>query len=226
MPPPSAARLRAFVRRETRLAPVPGLPSIRLHQAADVMALLQRAGTELAQVDPPLPFWAFPWAGGLALARHVTEHPDLVAGRRVLDLATGSGLCAIAALRAGAAAVQAVDVDPLAEAATALNARANGVRIPFTRRDILDEPLPAGIEVILAGDVAYEATMAHRMLGWLRGASRAGAGATVLIGDPGRAHFPGGSFGLERLATYQVMTSRELEPAATRDASVWTFPVG
>lgn len=224
MPTPSAARLRAFVRRETRLAPVPGLPSIHLHQAADVMSLLQRAGTELDEVDPPLPFWAFPWAGGLALARHMTEHPELVAGRRVLDLATGSGLCAIAALNAGAASVQAVDIDPLAEAATALNARANGVRILFIRRDILDGPLPAGIEVVLAGDVAYEETMARRMLDWLRGAAR--AGATVLIGDPGRAHFPGAGAGLERLATYRVVTSRELEPVDVREAAVWTFPPG
>ncbi|MEO7663978.1 MAG: 50S ribosomal protein L11 methyltransferase [Candidatus Limnocylindrales bacterium] len=222
MPSPSAARLRAFVRRETRLAPVADHPAIRLHQAADVMALLQRAGTLLDQDDPPLPFWAFPWAGGLAIVRHLSEHPDLVAGRRVLDLATGSGLCAIAALQAGATAVEAVDIDPLAEAATELNARANGVRITFTRRDILGEPLPDGIEVVLAGDVAYEETMAGRMLAWLRRA--ADTGATMLVGDPGRAHFPGAAAGLVRVATYQVRTSRELEPADVREAVVWRFP--
>ena len=133
----SPAQLRAFVRRTTRLGPVPDLDGVRLHQADDAMAVLQLAGNELRQADPPLPFWAFAWAGGLAVSRYLVDHPAEVAGKRVLDLASGSGLCAIVALRSGAEAVQAVDIDPLSEAAVALNARANGVRIGFSRRDPL-----------------------------------------------------------------------------------------
>src|SRR4249919_2307916 len=151
---PSPAQLRGFVRRTTRLRPVPDLDGVRLHQADDAMAILQLAGNELGQADPPLPFWAFAWAGGLAVSRYLVDHPAEVAGKRVLDLASGSGLCAIVALRSGAEAVEAVDIDPFSEAAVALNARANGVRIGFSRRDILGEEPPA-CDVILAGDVCY-----------------------------------------------------------------------
>jgi predicted nicotinamide N-methyase len=215
---PSPADLRAFVRRHTRLLPVPDLPGVRLLQADDVMAVMRLAGAELGQPDPPLPFWAFAWAGGLAVARYVFDHPEEVAGRQVIDVASGSGLCAIAALRSGAAEVHAVDIDPLAQAAVALNARANGLRIGFSRRDLLDAPPPA-CDVILAGDVCYEETMAKRMLDWLRLASR--LGARVLVGDPGRAYLPPG---LDRLATYRVRTSRELENAEVKESAVYTFP--
>jgi predicted nicotinamide N-methyase len=214
---PSPARLRAFVRRHTRLRPVPDVPGVRLHMADDAMTVMHLAGDQLGQVDPPLPFWAFPWAGGLAVARYLIDHPEEVAGRHILDLASGSGLCAIVALRAGAASAQAVDIDPLAEAAVALNAHANGVRIGFRLRDILDDPPPAA-DVILAGDVCYEETMAGRMLAWLRLAAR--QGTRVLIGDPGRAYLPSD---LARLATYQVSTSRELEDAEVKPSAVYAL---
>ena len=164
MPTPSPATLRAFVRRQTRLEPVPDVPGVRLHTADDVMGVMAQAGEVLGQADPPLPFWAFPWAGGLAVARYVQDHPDEVASRHVVDVASGSGLCAIVAVRMGAASAQAVDIDPLAEAAVALNARANGVRIGFSRRDILGDDPPV-CDVILAGDVCYEEIMAERMIG-------------------------------------------------------------
>jgi predicted nicotinamide N-methyase len=218
MASPSPARLRAFVRAHTRLQPVADLPGVRLYTAEDVMTVMHLAGVELGQTDPPLPFWAFPWAGGLAVARYVVEHPVEVAGREILDLASGSGLCAIVALQLGAASAQAVDIDPLAGAAIALNAQANGVRIAFSRHDILDDPPPA-TDVILAGDVCYEETMAERMLGWLRQA--AANGTRVLIGDPGRAYFP---TGLPRLATYRVTTSHELEDAEVKPSAVYTLP--
>ncbi len=218
MSTPSPTRLRSFVRRHTSLQPIADAPGIRLHVADDVMTVMKLAGDELGQVDPPLPFWAFAWAGGLAVARFLLDHPDEVAGRHVVDIAAGSGLCAIVALQAGAASVDAVDVDPLSGAAIALNARANRVRIGFSRSDLLDEPPPA-CDVILAGDVCYEETMAARMLDWLRVA--ADSGIRVLIGDPGRAYLPAG---LERLATYRVTTSRELEDAEVKPAAVWTFP--
>ncbi len=218
MPTPSPANLRAFVRRHTRLEPVPDVPGMRLHVADDVMELMQLAGRELGQADPPLPFWAFAWAGGLAIARYLVDHPDEVAGQDVIDLASGSGLCAIAAMRLGAAAVHAVDIDPFSEAAVAVNARANGVRIGFARYDIVGQPLPA-CDVVLAGDVCYEETMSARMLESLRLA--AARGTRVLVGDPGRSYLPAG---LRELAAYRVRTSRELEQAETRVSRVFTFP--
>jgi predicted nicotinamide N-methyase len=217
MPTPSPASLQAFVRRETRLQPLPDVPGVRLYVADDVMGVMSLAGDMLDQADPPLPFWAFPWAGGLAVARYLQDHPDEVAGRRVVDVASGSGLCAIVALRLGAASAQAVDIDPFSEAAVALNARANGVRISFSRHDILDDEPPAS-DVILAGDVCYEETMAERMVGWLRLAAE--RGTRVLVGDPGRAYLPSG---MTCLATYRVSTSLELENAEIKASAVYTF---
>jgi predicted nicotinamide N-methyase len=213
----SPVTLRAFVRRNTGIADVPDVPGVRLHVGDDVMALCQLTGTALGEADPALPYWAFPWAGGLAIARHLVEHPTEVAGRRVFDLATGSGLCAITAARQGAASVDAADIDPFSEASVRLNAALNGVRIGFTRRDVLDVP-PPQYDVILAGDVCYEETMSTRMLGWLRAA--AAAGTRVLIGDPGRAYLPRD---LHPIASYRVRTSRELESTTVRTAAVYSL---
>jgi predicted nicotinamide N-methyase len=217
MPTPSPANLRAFVRRHTHLRDVPDVPGLRLHLADDVMEVCRLAGLELGQADPPLPYWAFAWAGGLAIARYLVDHPEEVAGRRVVDIASGSGLCAIFAARAGAADVVAADVDPLAEAAVAINARANGLRVAFRRDDLLDFP-PPPCDVILAGDVVYEETMARRMIDWLRTAST--SGTRVLLGDLGRRYLPPG---LTRLATYEVRTSLELENEPIKRSSVFTL---
>jgi predicted nicotinamide N-methyase len=220
MATPSPANLRAFVRRNTRLAPVPDLPGVRLHLAEDVTTVYRLAADELGQADPPLPFWAFAWAGGLAIARYLVQHPGEVAGRRVMDVASGSGLCAIVAMRCGAASAIAVDVDPLSKAAVELNARANGVRVGFRRQDLLGAPPPA-CDVLLAGDVCYEETMARRMLDWLGLAAR--DGTRVLVGDPGRTYLPPG---LERLATYRVRTTREIEDSEIKESGVFTLPAG
>ena len=217
MPTQSPANLRAFVRRHTRLTPVPGLPGVRLQLADDVMLVMKLAGAELGQPDPALPFWAFAWAGGLAVSQYLVDHPEEVAGRRVLDVASGSGLCAVVAMRLGAASVHAVDIDPFSQAAVALNARANGVRVGFSRQDLLGAP-PPPCDVILAGDVCYEEIMAGRMLEWLRLAAQ--SGTRVLLGDPGRTYLPRG---LERLAAYRVRTSRELEDAEIKESAVFTF---
>jgi predicted nicotinamide N-methyase len=214
---PSPTRLRAFVRSHTRLIPVAGVPGVRLYLADDVTTVWRATGAELGQHDPPLPFWAFAWSGGLALAHYLLDHSEEVAGKLVLDMASGSGLCAIVALRAGAASARAVDVDPFSEAAVELNARANGLRIGFTRRDILGDP-PPPCDLILAGDVCYEETMAGRMLDWLERASR--EGTRVLVGDPGRRYLPSG---LDHLARYRVATSREIEEARTKESTVFTF---
>ena len=214
---PSPSRLRGFVRAQTVLQPVSGLPGIRLHLAADVMTLCRLTGELLGDPEPDLPYWAFPWAGGLGVARYLVDRPEAVQGRTVLDVAAGSGLCGIVALRQGAALASAADPDPLASAAIWLNARANGVHLPCLTRDLLDGPAPA-VDVILAGDVCYQATMAGRMLAWLRAAAR--AGTRVLLGDPGRAYLPDG---LAPLARYDVATSRELEDADRKIVSVFSL---
>jgi predicted nicotinamide N-methyase len=216
VPNPSRAALRSFVLRETRLVEIPDLPGIRLRVAPDAMVVAGRAAALLGQSDPALPYWAFPWSGGLAVARYVADRPDLVAGRRVLDLAAGSGLCGIVAARSGAAAVTAADVDPLSEAAVVVNAHANDVEIAFVRRDLLDTDPPDDVDVIFAGDVCYEETMARRMLTWLEAAAR--TGIDVLLGDPGRAYLPNG---LDQVATYTVRTTREIEESTIKQSRVY-----
>ena len=219
MAEPSGASIRAFVRRETRLRPVADVPGLSLHQADDVTRLWHRVGAFLGDSDPSLPYWAFTWSGGLAIARHLLARPDEVTGKTVLDVGTGSGLCALVALRAGAESAQAVDVDPLAEAAVALNARVAGVRIKFSRADLLDDD-PPRVDVILAGDVSYEEAMASRMIAWLRAAAH--LGSRVLIGDPGRRYL---AAELEAVATYTVHTSDEVEINALTAATVFTTGV-
>jgi predicted nicotinamide N-methyase len=213
----SQARLRAFVRAHTRLELVPDLPEVRLHVGSDAMAVLGAAAAELGDADAPLPFWAFPWAGGLAVARYLVDHPDEVEGKDIVDLGSGSGLVAIVAMRIGARSALAIDVDRLSEAAVAVNARANGVVVGFRRHDILDDRAPA-VDVILAGDVCYEETMARRAMAWLRGA--AAGGTRVLVGDPGRTYLPPD---LTRLASYRVRTTREIEDAEVKASAVYTF---
>lgn len=196
------------------------MPGVRLH-LADAVEPVWHAVEETLGIDgAPIPFWAFAWAGGLALARWLEEHPEEVAGRQVLDLATGSGLVAIVAAKAGAAAVSAVDIDPFAEAAVALNARANRVRVAYSTRDLLDEPPPT-VDVLLAADTWYEGPLAERVLPWLRAA--AAAGTRVLLGDPGRKYLPepAGS-GLIELARYPVRTTTTLEDREVVDGRVFS----
>src|SRR5215203_1987037 len=165
--PLSLAQRRVFVARHTRLQPVADIPSIRLHLADDAGPVWRAAEIATGDAAAPIPFWAFAWAGGIALSRFVLEHPDVVAGGRVLDFATGSGICAIAALQAGAAEVIGVDIDPFAEAAVGLNAKANGVRIGVIARDLLDDE-PPEVDLILAGDTWYEGPFATRVMPWLQ----------------------------------------------------------
>ncbi|MFC4021940.1 class I SAM-dependent methyltransferase [Micromonospora sp. GCM10011542] len=210
----------AFVRLHARLAPVPFVPEVRLHQADEPIGLWELTEGEFSSDRPP-PFWAFAWAGGQGLARYVTDHPELVAGRRVLDLAAGSGLVAIAAARGGAASVRAVEVDELAVAAVALNAAANEVRVDAELGDILDGDAD-GAEVVLAGDVFYSQAMANRMLRFLLRAAR--AGARVLVGDPGRAFLPRERF--DELAVYEVPVPEALESVRVKRTTVWQLRAG
>jgi predicted nicotinamide N-methyase len=196
---------------------VPGLAGIRLHLADDVLALWRACQDETGDADAPLPYWAFAWGGGLAVACYLRAHPELVSGRRVLDLASGSGLCAIAAMNAGAAAVTAVDIDEFACAAIALNARANGQRLNVVCDDILDDEPPRDVDVILAGDCWYEERFATRATAWLQRAAQ--QGITVRIGDPHRRYAPLDR--LNRLATYDVRTTTDLEDLGRTQASVY-----
>lgn len=213
-----AGSRRSFVLRHTRLQHVAGLDRLRLHLADEVLPLWHAVQAELDDPDAPLPFWAFAWGGGLALAHYLAEHPEEVAGRRVLDLGTGSGLGAIAVMLAGATSATGADIDSFAEAAVELNARANGVRVGFVRRDLLNEDPPA-VDVILAGDTWYEAPLAERVRPWLRRAAE--QGTRVLIGDPGRRYLPVGE--LDELARYEVRTTTELEDLALKDGRVFTL---
>jgi predicted nicotinamide N-methyase len=204
-----------FVRSACRLAPVPQVAEIRLHLADDVLGLWQRTEDAFGADQPP-PFWAFAWPGGQALARYVLDHPGLVAGRRVLDLGSGSGLVAIAAARAGAAAVTASEVDPLAVAAIGLNARANGVPALAVAGDVLDGD-GTGADVVLAGDVWYSRPLAERVLAFLdRVTAR---GASVLAGDIGRAFLPRDRFRVLDASDVPVMA--DLEDCAVKRTMVW-----
>jgi predicted nicotinamide N-methyase len=216
-----AADPRAFVLRHTRLRPVPGAEHLRVHLADEVLPLWRATQLETGDEEAPLPYWAFAWAGGLALARYLREQPGCVAGRRVFDVASGSGLCALAALSAGAAEATASDIDPFSWAAIALNAKAAGRRITVVRRDVLDED-PPDADVVLAGDTWYETGLAQQIWPWLR-RCRA-AGLHVLIGDPGRAYLP--AEGLVEVARYAVRTTTELEDQAQKTARVFELAPG
>ena len=213
-----AASARAFVQRHTRLRPVPGLEHIRLHLADEVLPLWHACQVETGDPDAALPYWAFAWGGGLAIAHYLREHPEAVRGRRVLDLASGSGLCAIAALQAGAAELTGVDIDPFAVTAIRLNARANGRRVAAVQRDLLDDE-PPDVDVVVAGDCWYEAGLAERVLPWLQRARD--RGIDVLIGDPGRRYLPTAE--LVELARYEVRTTTELEDQERKHGWVYAL---
>ena len=217
-----AASPRAFVVRHSHLRPVPGLEEIRLHLADDVLPLWRAAQIETDDPDAALPYWAFAWAGGLAIGRYLLDHPEAAAGRRVFDLTSGSGLCAIASLHAGAVEATGADIDPFAAAAIKLNARANGRRVTVVRRDVLDDD-PPDVEIILAGDCWYEARLAERVLPWLHRARD--RGIEVLIGDPGRRYLPTDE--LVELASYDVRTTTELDDLERKQGRVYTLrPAG
>jgi predicted nicotinamide N-methyase len=208
-----------FIRAQTRLLPVPYAPEISLHLADEATELWQKTEDELGEVGMPPPFWAFAWAGGQALARHLLDRPELVAGRHVLDFASGSGLVAIAAAKASALQVEACDIDDFAVAAMALNAEANGVALAPRLENLIgrDEEW----EVVLAGDVSYERDMAGAVTCWLEKLSR--RGALVLIGDPGRAYLDRER--LEPVAEYRVPVTRSLEDCEMKKSQVWKFKV-
>jgi predicted nicotinamide N-methyase len=205
-----------FIKSNTTVIAAPLVPEIMLHLAHEAVPLWQKTEEELGEMGLPPPFWAFAWAGGQALARYVLDHPNVVRDKRILDLATGSGLVAIAAAKSGALLVTAADIDAYAVVATGLNAALNNVALEVTGKNLL-EATPDIFDVILVGDLFYEKSLAAQVLAWLRLAQN--AGAVVLIGDPGRAYLPKES--LERLADYQVPVTRDLEDAEIKQTAVW-----
>ena len=214
----SLAARRDFILANTRLQAPPHTPELWLHLADEVTPIWRLTEEELGELGLPPPFWAFAWAGGQALARYLLDHPAEVAGKHVIDFATGSGIVAVAAMKAGAAQALASDIDPFCAAAVSLNAAANGVTVDFTGADLLATWPPAA-DLILAADICYEKPMAEAVMAWLTAAHA--AGTRVLIGDPGRAYFP--KSGLVQLAEYRVPTSRELEDAEIKRTAVWTL---
>ena len=211
------AEAMAFIRANTRISAVPGLP-IRMHTADELTPIWEATEKDLAEANVAPPFWAFPWAGGQALARYVLDNPEIVRGKRVLDIACGSGLVGLAAALAGAAHVVANDIDPMCEAAVALNADLNGVSITYSGGDLLNDN-PPGHDVILAADVFYEQTPARRFRAMLERAHV--RGASVFAGDPGRTYFPRDAF--RQVAEYAVETTTEIENHPVKTARVWTL---
>jgi predicted nicotinamide N-methyase len=209
----------AFIRANTRLLPVPLVPEITLHTADEAVPLWSKTEEELGEAGLPPPFWAFAWAGGQALARFVLDHRDHVAGKTIIDLASGSGLVAIAAMKAGATSVVAYDIDAFARTAMALNAMENGVVIEPRGDDLLGGAAPPAAQTILAGDIFYERDTAERAFAFL--SAQAARGAMVLIGDPGRSYLPKDK--LRMIAEYKVPVTRDLEDAEIKNTAVWTL---
>ncbi len=210
----------AFIRANTTLTAPPIVPEIQLHLAGEVMDLWRETEARSAALasgvgNLPPPYWAFAWPGGQAVARYILDHPQTVAGKTVLDFGAGSGLDAIAAAKPGASPVIAADIDSLALAAIELTAAANGVFIEPVENDIIGTN--GRWSTIFAGDMCYERPLAERLTAWLR--ELAAGGARVLLGDPGRNYFP--ERGVERIATYNVPTSRDLEDCEMRETSVY-----
>lgn len=203
-----------FIRDHTTVARAPLVPEIALHLATEITPIWQASEAWLAREGIEPPFWAFAWPGGQALARHVLDHPEAVRGRRVLDFAAGGGIAAIACAMAGAASVEACELDPLAIAATRLNAAGNGVRVTPLLADLVGTPCRH--DLILCGDICYTAPMAARIVPWLRACAGT---AEVWLADPGRAYLP--AEGLSPLARYAVPTSRELEDRSERITTLY-----
>jgi len=201
-----------FIKTNAALNHAPLVPEITLYLASEVVPLWRATEDELVEIGVPPPYWAFAWAGGQALARYVLDHPEIVRGKRVLDIGAGSGLVGLAAARAGAATVLSADIDAFACAAIALNAAANGCELAITKDDLIGTPL--AWDLILVGDLFYERPLAERLLDWL-----VPLGVPALLGDPGRNYFP--KTQVEKLASYSVQTTRDLEDREIRETGVY-----
>ncbi|MCM2502501.1 methyltransferase [Aureimonas altamirensis] len=215
--PYSPDRARRFIEANTAIAIPPHVPELRLHLADDAHALWHSSEEELATMGLPPPFWAFAWAGGQGLARYILDNPAEVAGRRIVDFASGSGLVAIAAAKAGAARVTAVDIDPFAEAAIDLNMRLNGVTVETRLQDTVGARLEA--DSLLAGDVFYDRSFAEAIIPWFDTLLQ--QGVDILVGDPGRAYLPRER--LRHLATFRVPVTHALEDSEVKRVDIYRY---
>ena len=205
-----------FITENTKLISPPLVPEMLLHLAAESLPIWQKTEDELGEFNLPPPYWAFAWAGGQAVGRYLIDHPEICRGQSVLDLGSGSGISAIAAAKTGALSVVAADIDKVALAACALNARANAADLKITGADLLAEP-PRGEDIVIVGDLFYERQLADRVVSYI--AEAKARGSAVFIGDPQRSYFPEGRY--TRLAEYQVPVTRELEDAEIKRTAVW-----
>jgi predicted nicotinamide N-methyase len=208
---------RRFILENTSIMSPPHVPEVRLHLADEAHDLWHRTEEQLAKTGLPPPFWAFAWAGGQGLARHVLDNPGIVRGRKVMDFASGSGLIGIAAMLAGAAEVTCADIDAFALEAAALNAALNDVTVKPSSENLIGSAPNA--HVLLAGDVFYDRQFALDLIPWFE--SLAARGMDVLVGDPGRAYLPKAR--LEQVAEYEVPVTRALEDADVKRTTVWRF---
>ncbi len=208
------ADAKAFIQANTVLTSNPMVPEIQLWLATEITPIWQATEDWLTKNNTAPPFWAFAWPGSVAMARHILDNPNLAAGRRVLDFAAGCGLAAIACAKAGALAVDAAEIDPLAISATGLNATANGVTIHAPFGDVVGSA--CRWDLILCGDVCYEAPMTGHIMPWL---TQMAATAEVWIADPGRNYLP--AEGLIPFARFTVPTSRELEDRPERNVVLY-----
>jgi len=215
----SEGSVQEFVRAHTMLTHAPLVPEIALHLATEITPIWQASEAWLQENNIEPPFWAFAWPGGQALARHVLDHPEAVRGRRVLDFAAGCGIAAIACAMAGAATTEAAEIDAMAIAATLANAQANRVTLHPLAEDVVGQP--CRWDLILCGDVCYEAPMTRHILPWLR---RMAAACEVWVADPGRAYLP--ADGLTLLDEYAVPTSLELEDRTLRPTRLYRLAGG
>lgn len=207
----------AFIREKTRIMAASYVPEVRLHLADDAVSLWELTEEQLGELGLPPPFWAFAWAGGQALARYVLDQPEIVRGKSVLDVASGSGLVAIAAMQAGAGRALAADIDRFAGDAALLNAALNGVTLDTTDADLIGADVAQ--DVILVGDLFYDRDLAPRVFAWL--VALRDAGKQVLIGDPGRTYLPKDK--LTQIAAYDIPVTRALEDAELKRAAVWAL---
>jgi predicted nicotinamide N-methyase len=207
-----------FIRENTTLLPVPLTPEIKLYLAHEAVPLWQKTEDELGKIGLPPPFWAFAWAGGQGLARYILDNPQTVISKSVIDIASGSGLVAIAAKKAGAFKVLAADIDNFAVASISINAAANNVELQTTSTDLLRSPPPM-VDVIFVGDLFYEKNVAEIVFQWISAAHA--NGTKILVGDPSRSYFPKDK--MKKLAEYSVQVSRDLEDADIKRTAVWTL---
>jgi predicted nicotinamide N-methyase len=208
---------RRFILDNTAILCPPHVPEIKLHLADEAHELWKKTEEELGQIGLPPPFWAFAWAGGQGLARHVLDNPECVRGKSVLDFATGSGLVAIAAVLADAGQVLAADTDVFAGDAVSLNSRLNNVSVDYCETDLTGQL--QRWDVILAGDVFYDRQMMEKIVPWFE--RLAAAGADILIGDPGRSYLPKDR--LIKLSEHEVPVTRALEDTEVKRTTVWRF---